>query len=73
MRVAQICPTFFGESSVIGGAERYVLELSRKMSRRTEVGMITFSVIYLTSETVAEISILQSSIPKPGGSHVQSV
>jgi len=35
--------------------------------------MITFSVIYLTSETVAEISILQSSIPKPGGSHVQSV
>ena len=43
MKVAQICPTFFGKASVIGGAERYVLELSRHISRHVEVSIITFS------------------------------
>jgi len=43
LKVAQICPTFFGDGSVIGGAERYVLELSRHMSRHVQVTMITFS------------------------------
>jgi glycosyltransferase involved in cell wall biosynthesis len=43
VKVAQICPTFFGKASVIGGAERYVLELSRHMSRDVEVSIITFS------------------------------
>ena len=43
MKVAHICPTFFSEASVIGGAERYVLQLSRDMSRHADVTMITFS------------------------------
>ena len=43
LKVAQICPTFFDDDSVIGGAERYVLELSRHMSRHVQVSMITFS------------------------------
>src|SRR5690242_20558573 len=43
MKVAHISPTFFGKASVIGGAERYVLELSRHMSRQVDVSMITFS------------------------------
>ena len=43
MKVAHICPTFFSEASVIGGAERYVHQLSRDMSRHADVTMITFS------------------------------
>jgi glycosyltransferase involved in cell wall biosynthesis len=43
MRVAQISPTFFDESSVIGGGERYALELSRSLAPQTATTLITFS------------------------------
>jgi glycosyltransferase involved in cell wall biosynthesis len=43
MKVAQISPAFFSKDSVLGGGERYVLELSRHLSQQAEVTLITFS------------------------------
>jgi glycosyltransferase involved in cell wall biosynthesis len=43
MKVAQISPAFFGEDSVVGGGERYALELARRVSRHAEVTLVTFS------------------------------
>jgi glycosyltransferase involved in cell wall biosynthesis len=43
MKIAQISPTFFGRDSVVGGGERYALELARQLSRNAEVSLITFS------------------------------
>lgn len=41
--MAQISPTFFGKDSVVGGGERYALELSRQLARYAEVTLVTFS------------------------------
>ncbi len=43
MKVAQISPAFFSEGSVIGGAERYALELSRRLARQVTTTLFTFS------------------------------
>jgi glycosyltransferase involved in cell wall biosynthesis len=43
MKVAQISPTFFGEASVIGGGERYALELARSLASQITTTLITFS------------------------------
>ncbi len=43
MKVAQISPTFFGEASIIGGGERYALEVSRSLARHITTTLITFS------------------------------
>src|SRR5690349_6277682 len=43
MKVAHISPTFFGEASVIGGGERFALELSRALAERVSTTLITFS------------------------------
>lgn len=43
MKVAHISPTFFGKGSVIGGGERYALELSRRMARQVTTALFTFS------------------------------
>ncbi len=43
MKVAQISPTVFDRGSMIGGAERFVLELSRSLSRQVTTTLITFS------------------------------
>lgn len=43
MRVVHITPTYFTESSVIGGGERYVTELSQSMARRVDTTLVTFS------------------------------
>lgn len=43
MRVAHISPTFFGDASVVGGGERYALELCRSLTRQIETTLITFS------------------------------
>ncbi len=43
MRVLHISPTYFADDSVIGGAERYVLELARTMARREEVVLLSFA------------------------------
>lgn len=43
MKIAHISPTYFHETSVIGGGERYAYELARAMARREEVAFISFS------------------------------
>ena len=42
MTVAHLAPALFGPEGVIGGAERYVLELSRHMARRTPTTLVSF-------------------------------
>jgi glycosyltransferase involved in cell wall biosynthesis len=43
MKVALVIPTYFDESSVIAGAERYAFELAKAMSRQAETTLITFA------------------------------
>ncbi len=43
MRILQISPTHFSDESFIGGAERYVLELSRALARTDEVVLVSFA------------------------------
>ena len=43
MRVVHITPTYFADSSIIGGGERYVSELSAWMARRVPTTLVTFS------------------------------
>ncbi len=43
MKVLHVSPTYFGDGSVVGGAERYVLELARAMARRTSVTLLSFA------------------------------
>jgi glycosyltransferase involved in cell wall biosynthesis len=40
--VAHLVPAPFGDGGVIGGAERYALELARAMSREVETTLVTF-------------------------------
>jgi glycosyltransferase involved in cell wall biosynthesis len=42
MKVLHISPTFFDDASVIGGAERYVWELTKAMTAFAEVSLVTF-------------------------------
>jgi alpha-maltose-1-phosphate synthase len=41
-RVIQVVPALFGAEGVIGGAERYALELSRAMARRVPTTLLSF-------------------------------
>ncbi len=43
MRILLITPTYFSTDSVIGGGERYVLELARALGSQAEVKVISFS------------------------------
>lgn len=43
MRIAQITPTYFDDSSCIGGGERYPTELATYLSKSTETVLISFS------------------------------
>ena len=43
MRVLHISPTWFGDGSVVGGAERYTLELARACSARTPTTLLSFA------------------------------
>lgn len=43
MKVIYVSPTYFEDSSFIGGGERYALELARAMSCVTETELISFS------------------------------
>lgn len=43
MRVLHVSPTWFGDGSVIGGAERYTLELARACSVRTPTTLLSFA------------------------------
>lgn len=42
MRVLHVAPTFFGDASVIGGAERFTWHLARAVGRRADVHFLTF-------------------------------
>ena len=42
MRVAHVVPALFGPAGVVGGAERYALELARAMSDRVRTTLVTF-------------------------------
>lgn len=50
MRVLFISPTFFDDVSAIGGAERYVWELARAMTRLADVTVLTFGPARLVEE-----------------------
>lgn len=41
-RVVHVIPALFGPSGVVGGAERYVLELARHMARKVPTRLVTF-------------------------------
>jgi len=41
-RVAHLVPALFGAGGVVGGAERYALELARAMATRVPVTLVTF-------------------------------
>ena len=43
MKVVHITPTYFDESSVIGGGERYPTELSAQMAKSVETTLVSFS------------------------------
>jgi glycosyltransferase involved in cell wall biosynthesis len=43
VKVVHITPTYFGDSSVIGGGERYVSELSAWMARHVPTTLVSFS------------------------------
>ena len=42
MKIVHVSPTFFGEESVVGGAERYAYELAKAMARSEEVMFVSF-------------------------------
>src|SRR5579872_5472010 len=42
MRVLHIVPALFGPQGVVGGAERYALELARHMAEATPTKLLTF-------------------------------
>jgi glycosyltransferase involved in cell wall biosynthesis len=42
MKVTHIVPALFGPKGVVGGAERYVLELARHMAPRARTTLVTF-------------------------------
>jgi glycosyltransferase involved in cell wall biosynthesis len=41
-RVAHVVPALFGRAGVVGGAERYALELARAMAARTPTSLVAF-------------------------------
>ena len=43
MKILQLSPAFFSSESVLGGAERYVLELARALSEKHETVLMSFS------------------------------
>jgi glycosyltransferase involved in cell wall biosynthesis len=43
MKVVHISPTYFDDSSLIGGGERYVVELSSWMSKYVDTTLVSFS------------------------------
>ena len=42
LKILHVCPTYFDETSYIGGAERYTWELAKAMAAKAEVELITF-------------------------------
>ncbi len=42
MRVVHLVPALFGEAGIVGGAERYALELARHMAEVTPTSLVTF-------------------------------
>ena len=65
MRVVHITPTYFDNSSIIGGGERYVVELSRWMAKDVDTTLVSFSnqrKSYLQDDLKVEIYPVQTFI-----------
>ena len=43
MKVIQISPAFFGADGVVGGGERYPLELAKALAKLTPTTLISFA------------------------------
>ena len=42
MKVVHLVPAIFGEDGIVGGAERYAMELARHMASRLPTRLVTF-------------------------------
>src|SRR5262249_42623259 len=45
LRVIHVAPTAFGPSGLLGGGERYPLELARALARRVDCELLTFGPV----------------------------
>ncbi len=43
MRIVQVSPVFFGEEGIVGGGERYPLELAHALAREVPTSLVSFS------------------------------
>ena len=58
MKVVHITPTYFDESSVIGGGERYPTELSKEMAKSVDTTLVSFAAArksYVNEDLQVEI------------------
>lgn len=65
MKVVHITPTYFDSSSIIGGGERYVVELSRRMAQDVDTTLVSFAdrrESYLQDALKIELYPVQTSI-----------
>jgi len=58
MNVVHIVPAPFGPHGVVGGAERYALELARQMADRVPTTLVTFGAIVAFFRMVSLASIV---------------
>lgn len=62
-RVVHLVPALFGTGGVIGGAERYALELSRAMAKRTPTTLISFGALGMKEQRgPLEVRVLRNWI-----------
>lgn len=67
MKLLHVSPTWFGDGSFVGGAERYVRELARASAERADVTWVTFGErAESRREGPLRIEILRR-LPLPGG------
>lgn len=60
LKILQISPTYFAKESVLGGGERYVVELSKSMSQDADVELITFGPVKKTyMEGALKVKVLK--------------
>jgi hypothetical protein len=63
MKVVHITPTYFDESSIIGGGERYPTELASWMSKVVDTTLVSFLLpASLTTKVILQLRYIQPSI-----------
>src|SRR5687767_14065040 len=50
MNVVHVSPTFFGDKSIVGGGERYPLQLASELARHTNTTLVTFASTRFSSK-----------------------